>query len=104
EIYFFSSRRRHTRWPRDWSSDVCSSDLVVELGRQLLGDDAVDHRRGTLCKRVARCHVERAELVGGGVGHVVGLVELGELSALLKIGRASCRERGWGLVVAVVVT
>src|SRR5207253_3903502 len=24
----FSSRRRHTRWPRDWSSDVCSSDLV----------------------------------------------------------------------------
>src|SRR5207253_5974425 len=22
-----SSRRRHTRWPRDWSSDVCSSDL-----------------------------------------------------------------------------
>src|SRR5690625_1255389 len=26
-IFFFSSRRRHTRWPRDWSSDVCSSDL-----------------------------------------------------------------------------
>src|SRR5439155_18978121 len=25
---FFSSRRRHTRWPRDWSSDVCSSDLA----------------------------------------------------------------------------
>src|SRR5690625_6258302 len=24
----FSSRRRHTRWPRDWSSDVCSSDLL----------------------------------------------------------------------------
>src|SRR5690625_6991351 len=23
----FTSRRRHTRWPRDWSSDVCSSDL-----------------------------------------------------------------------------
>src|SRR5439155_8117420 len=23
------SRRRHTRWPRDWSSDVCSSDLVL---------------------------------------------------------------------------
>src|SRR5437870_11378952 len=27
-IFFFSNRRRHTRWPRDWSSDVCSSDLV----------------------------------------------------------------------------
>src|SRR5207253_8500609 len=26
-----SSRRRHTRWPRDWSSDVCSSDLGVEV-------------------------------------------------------------------------
>src|SRR5439155_3497239 len=25
--FFFSSRRRHTSWPRDWSSDVCSSDL-----------------------------------------------------------------------------
>src|SRR5207253_5452935 len=27
-LFFFSSRRRHTRWPRDWSSDVCSSDLL----------------------------------------------------------------------------
>src|SRR5437660_2861206 len=31
--FFFSSRRRHTRWPRDWSSDVCSSDLsLAEAG------------------------------------------------------------------------
>src|SRR3712207_7135719 len=28
-IFFFSSRRRHTRYWRDWSSDVCSSDLLV---------------------------------------------------------------------------
>src|SRR6266508_6256400 len=28
--FFFSSRRRHTRWPRDWSSDVCSSDLTAQ--------------------------------------------------------------------------
>src|SRR5690606_40989819 len=27
--FFFSSRRRHTRFSRDWSSDVCSSDLLV---------------------------------------------------------------------------
>src|SRR5207253_5793467 len=33
-FFFFSSRRRHTRWPRDWSSDVCSSDLEM---RQLEG-------------------------------------------------------------------
>src|SRR5690625_6762809 len=26
-VFFFSSRRPHTRWPRDWSSDVCPSDL-----------------------------------------------------------------------------
>src|SRR5580693_7198934 len=32
--FFFSSRRRHTRWNCDWSSDVCSSDLV---GATLLG-------------------------------------------------------------------
>src|SRR5207253_7598362 len=29
-LFFFSSRRRHTRWPRDWSSDVCSSDLGAD--------------------------------------------------------------------------
>src|SRR2546429_2725974 len=30
-LFFFSSRRRHTRCSRDWSSDVCSSDLLREL-------------------------------------------------------------------------
>src|SRR5690348_18332803 len=29
-FFFFSSRRRHTRWTGDWSSDVCSSDLIDE--------------------------------------------------------------------------
>src|SRR3989440_2795996 len=35
-VFFFSSRRRHTRSDRDWSSDVCSSDLGGRLasGRQ----------------------------------------------------------------------
>src|SRR5690606_39580372 len=28
-VFFFSSRRRHTRFSRDWSSDVCSSDLMM---------------------------------------------------------------------------
>src|SRR5437660_9815813 len=28
-LFFFSSRSGYTRWPRDWSSDVCSSDLIV---------------------------------------------------------------------------
>src|SRR3712207_9001151 len=33
-VFFFSSRRRHTRYWRDWSSDVCSSDLAVALTLQ----------------------------------------------------------------------
>src|SRR6266508_5748565 len=37
--FFFSSRRRHTRWPRDWSSDVCSSDL--EPAARELGEDGI---------------------------------------------------------------
>src|SRR2546422_6473751 len=33
-FFFFSSRRRHTRCSRDWSSDVCSSDLRESQGRR----------------------------------------------------------------------
>src|SRR3712207_6409213 len=38
-FFFFSSRRRHTRYWRDWSSDVCSSDLgeVIEVALHWLG-------------------------------------------------------------------
>src|SRR6266511_5108260 len=35
-FFFFSSRRRHTRFSRDWSSDVCSSDLDPRTGDQLI--------------------------------------------------------------------
>src|SRR5690625_5494821 len=38
-FFFFSSRRRHTRWPRDWSSDVCSSDLVSRSDRGKPGEE-----------------------------------------------------------------
>src|SRR5690606_39579080 len=40
--FFFSSRRRHTRFSRDWSSDVCSSDLeaVVPVPLAALDDEA----------------------------------------------------------------
>src|SRR5258707_9169960 len=50
-FFFFSSRRRHTRYWRDWSSDVCSSDLsmsdahVVEI---LLVEDNPDDLELTL--------------------------------------------------------
>src|SRR5579883_1296969 len=50
-FFFFSSRRRHTRFSRDWSSDVCSSDLrlradlhaVADLGLVLHADLAGHH-------------------------------------------------------------
>src|SRR3990167_9572077 len=40
-IIFFSSRRRHTRFDCDWSSDVCSSDLLA------VGGDQATRRRGS---------------------------------------------------------
>src|SRR5216684_9312590 len=43
--FFFSSRRRHTRCSRDWSSDVCSSDLTFfEPGEKYIWALAVDAR------------------------------------------------------------
>src|SRR5699024_12018354 len=42
-FFFFSSRRRHTRSKRDWSSDVCSSDLLPWLqGFKLLGSHGLE--------------------------------------------------------------
>src|SRR3712207_7703531 len=37
EFFFFSSRRRHTRYWRDWSSDVCSSDLLGDAPQREMG-------------------------------------------------------------------
>src|SRR5690348_1172304 len=34
-LFFFSSRRRHTRWTGDWSSDVCSSDLALIRNKEI---------------------------------------------------------------------
>src|SRR5690625_8007755 len=77
-LFFFSSRRRHTRWPRDWSSDVCSSDL--ELGQE--------HPRR---QRSAPPLADIAQ-----IGHPTGQVRTqlgGEGQRPEEIGRASCRER-----------
>src|SRR5207249_7755944 len=40
-LFFFSSRRRHTRSKRDWSSDVCSSDLLMLTTHHVAG---VEHQ------------------------------------------------------------
>src|SRR2546430_6081011 len=88
--FFFSSRRRHTRFDCDWSSDVCSSDLE-RLARAIFASpvpvvSAVGHETNlTLSDLVADLRAPTpsaaAELLAP------------DLAALLKIGRASCRER-----------
>src|SRR5256885_15289971 len=92
-VFFFSSRRRHTRLQGDWSSDVCSSDLREAVGelpphvRLIRPDDDVDN-------------VDLFRIVDAGVTirGTVGL-ELPRLG-VPEIGRASCRERGEISVVA----
>src|SRR6267143_6781939 len=54
-FFFFSSRRRHTRWNCDWSSDVCSSDLLGLPHEAQL----VDLSDGETERRVALLHGER---------------------------------------------
>src|SRR5207249_6251196 len=95
--FFFSSRRRHTRSKRDWSSDVCSSDLgvhAVDEGAAGGVKSAGGGRDGQFshCVQLQRCR---------------GLESVGDLIASVarrragnptraEIGRASCRERGEG--------
>src|SRR3712207_7166601 len=51
-FFFFSSRRRHTRYWRDWSSDVCSSDLPRE-GWTSVYDELCD-REPEMLRRLSR--------------------------------------------------
>src|SRR2546422_8506025 len=66
--FFFSSRRRHTRCSRDWSSDVCSSDLTAEQRvdfRALVRDLAsLFHARIELRQIGARDEAKRLDGVG----------------------------------------
>src|SRR5437660_6115921 len=55
--FFFSSRRRHTRWPRDWSSDVCSSDLGSNI-------DALYMRGGSAQRPIFQAaQIERGDVI-----------------------------------------
>src|SRR5689334_22815182 len=53
-VFFFSSRRRHTRWNCDWSSDVCSSDLGLELAVVGVGAEANDPQLPVVRGRLRR--------------------------------------------------
>src|SRR5699024_11537976 len=77
-LFFFSSRRRHTRSKRDWSSDVCSSDLLSLAAR-----------------RWATASRNSSEFTAfawkpGSTRPTRSLVMMPSFS---EIGRASCRER-----------
>src|SRR5699024_12109654 len=71
-MFFFSSRRRHTRSKRDWSSDVCSSDLRPRQAA------LPPHRLHDGRRRGRQSHPHTASDV---------------LLPLHEIGRATCRER-----------
>src|SRR5438445_13549414 len=75
-LFFFSSRRRHTRYWRDWSSDVCSSDLDFLDQFKVSIDAAVGVDRDLELVE----EVPTEETVHGCLLDV-------------EIGRASCRER-----------
>src|SRR5207302_3440824 len=71
--FFFSSRRRHTRFSRDWSSDVCSSDL---------------HGLGEIVSEKLSSNGLLDLVVGTGYGATLAIMRGNG-----EIGRASCRER-----------
>src|SRR5690349_22922681 len=93
-FFFFSSRRRHTRSLRDWSSDVCSSDLVAPLQGafaasivaffSFLGFEAAANMAEEV-KNPTRSY-PRALFGAILTAAVVYLL-------IAEIGRASCRER-----------
>src|SRR5260221_5253371 len=87
-FFFFSSRRRHTRSLCDWSSDVCSSDLVhLSLDELELGDLAFGL---AVRPRLDQGSMDRGDVFGDprneGADQAVAC-------GGNQIGRASCRER-----------
>src|SRR5207253_3288158 len=94
---FFSSSRRHTRWPRDWSSDVCSSDLLADR----LPDRGTSWYLSKL--RAARRRIgeslQNPALSDEAISSLQRVIEQTEVlevawDELDQIGRASGRERG----------
>src|SRR5205085_6176087 len=84
-FFFFSSRRRHTRFDCDWSSDVCSSDLARRKGGHLR--DLLDDHVGDLPFAVPGPAADP----GGGV---VGKALRSEERRVGKGGGARCVEAG----------
>src|SRR5439155_13549610 len=98
-FFFFSSRRRHTRWPRDWSSDVCSSDLSrlreQRSAEELPELEARDNDPTHVLLLASLLGVVLADLCSR-KRLAANLVASGQ--DLKRSEEASCRERGerWG--------
>src|SRR5699024_11616807 len=88
-VFFFSSRRRHTISKRDWSSDVCSSDLKFEDGKITPLDPAPEITTDTLRDTHRIVAMMGPEPFQEAVTNGADVV----LAGRAKIGRASCRER-----------
>src|SRR5690625_7736984 len=73
-MFFFSSRRRHTRWARDWSSDVCSSDLIT-VKADIPGEPHTHLRQYSLScapnQGAYRISVKREEAIGDNPAGIV---------------------------------
>src|SRR5690625_7667411 len=82
-------RRWHSRWPRDWSSDVCFSDLDAEMARRLHSEAGKAMKYGGLTEEEA---LKLVTLNPAKMLHIddrVGKIKKG----MEEIGRASSRER-----------
>src|SRR5690606_41093651 len=79
--FFFSSRRRHTRFSRDWSSDVCSSDLPG-------GADLETGAKRIRVKSKTNAKLPKANVVRGGKARVKGRVKPGSVGrkVIIKVG------------------
>src|SRR2546430_4703023 len=86
---FFSSRRRHTRFDCDWSSDVCSSDLDVfwQIADGHVFQQAFTVREGETIFDIAH-DIEAEKLMTADE-----FLTAAQNPELIQIGRASCRER-----------
>src|SRR5699024_12093718 len=91
-LFFFSSRRRHTRSKRDWSSDVCSSDLS---GKADLAIHSLDTLMGYFGQTNRLSFKYQTDDIVGfmWLGSMVQNQGAKEIMQKLQIGRASCRER-----------
>src|SRR5690348_17896618 len=88
--FFFSSRRRHTRWTGDWSSDVCSSDLVKAAAGKLVIREVDSDEPVLAGLEISGPDMEPLTLF---INRDNGLIDRSRYQAAEEIGRASCRER-----------